>query len=1082
MSITELFIRRPVATTLLTIGIVLAGGFAFSHLRVAPLPRVDYPVMRVQAQMAGGSPETMAATVAAPLERHLGQIAGLVTMTSQSSSANTQIILQFDTDRDIDGAARDVQAALNAAHADLPTSLKSNPTYDKFNPADAPILIVGLTSKRYTPGQLYDIANSMISQRLAQLKGVGNVQIGGSSLPAVRVDLNADALFKYGIALEDVRAALSGANANSPKGIIEEGDKRWQLYANDQVLKSDDYSGLVVAYRNGRAIQLSDVATLSDSVETIRAQGLANGEPAVVMIIFKQPNANIVETVDAAKALLPQLQAGLPDGVKMIVAADRSVTIRASLADTERTLVLSVLLVILVVFVFLRNARATLVPSIALPVSLIGTFAAMYLLDYSLDNLSLMALTVATGFVVDDAIVVLENVTRLIEAGKPRLQAAIEGARQVSFTVISMSVSLIAVFLPIMLMTGLVGKIFREFAAVMSLAILISLVVSLTTTATLSAYVLPPAAGKQPGRLSRRVESAFIAVQDLYVRSLAHAMHHKLLVTLSLLVTIGLNVVLFVIVPKGLFPQQDAGLLMGGIQADQAISFQAMRDKLKTAAAIVQADPAVEATIGFTGGRSTNSANVFVSLKPRSERDGVQQVMDRLRPQLSAIAGARLTMFPMQDLFIGGRQSFSQFQYTLQSDSTALLYTWTPKLLAELKNDPIFTDLQTDQQIGGVQSRVVIDRPTAARFNLTPEIVDATLYDAFGERQVSTIYKEINQYHVVMGLAPQDLEDPSSLSKIYVSTSGLSASGSSSTNFAGGTATSGSSSSGTSSSSAKNQSTNSIATSSSSASSGSAISTSSETMIPLGAFARFEEGATPVQVNHQDGFAASTISFNLATGHTLDEAVTAIARAEQTIHLPTSVHGAFAGTASSFQQALRAEVILIIVALFTVYAVLGILYESWIHPLTILSTLPSAGVGAVLALLISGTEFSIIALIGVILLIGIVKKNAIMMIDFALTATRTEVMSAEEAILKACRLRFRPIMMTTFSAVLGAVPLLLDSGEGSELRRPLGIAIIGGLLVSQVLTLYTTPVVYVLLDRFHLRGRSPLPQALPKAE
>ncbi|MDR3438657.1 efflux RND transporter permease subunit [Telmatospirillum sp.] len=1069
MSVTELFIRRPVATTLLTIGILLAGGFAFFHLQVAPLPRLDFPTMRVQAQMAGSSPDTMAATVAAPLERHLGQIAGLTSMTSQSTTGMTQIILQFDLERDIDGAARDVQAAINAAHADLPSTLKSNPTYDKFNPADAPILMIALTSERYAPEQLYDIANNMIGQRLSQIKGVGNVQIAGSSLPAVRVDVNADALFKYGISLEDVRAALSGANANSPKGVIEQGALRWQLYANDQVREAADYSGLVVAYRNGRTIQLSDVASITDSVESIRGQGYANGKPAVLMMLFKQPNANIIETVDSAKALLPQLKAGLPTGITMTVTGDRSTTIRASLADTERTLVLSVFLVILVVFVFLRNLRATLIPSIALPVSLIGTFAAMYLCDYSLDNLSLMALTIATGFVVDDAIVVLENVTRLIEEGKSRIEAALQGAREVSFTVISMSASLIAVFLPILLMSGLLGRLFREFAAVISLAIAISLIISLTTTAALSAHVLRRDRKTQPGRLSRWVERGFTAVQDAYVQSLTHAMRHKRLVILSLLVTVALNVVLFVVVPKGLFPQQDSGLLMGGLQADQAISFQAMSAKLTEAEAILGQDPAVASSIGFTGGRSgTNSANVFVTLKPRGERSGIQQVMDRLRPKLAAIPGAKLMMFPMQDLFIGGRQSFAQFQYTLQSDSTADLYVWTPKLLQELKRNPLFTDLQTDQQIGGMLSKVVIDRQAAARFGLTPEIIDATLYDAFGERQVSTIYKEVNQYHVVMGIDPRDLESPESLNKIYLSTSGASASGSSRTNFAGGTATSGSSSS-TTASASKNQSTNSIATSSSTASSGSAVSTASETMIPLGAFAHLEEGAAPVQVNHQDGFAASTISFNLATGHTLDQAVTAIAEAEQTIRMPTTVHGAFAGTAASFQSTLRSELLLIAAALIAVYGVLGILYESWIHPLTILSTLPSAGVGAVLALLVSGTEFSIIAMIGVILLIGIVKKNAIMMIDFALTANRTEGLSAEDAILKACRLRFRPIMMTTFSAILGAVPLLLDSGEGAELRRPLGIAIIGGLIVSQVLTLYTTPVVYVLLDRLHIR-------------
>lgn len=1070
MTITGIFIRRPVATTLLTAAILLAGIAAFCHLEVSPLPRLDFPTIRVQAQMAGGSPETMAATVAAPLERHLGQIAGVDSITSQSGSSNTDIILQFDLQRDIEGAARDVQGAINAARADLPSALKSNPTYNKFNPADAPILIVSMVSKTYTTGQLYDIANSTIAQRLSQLQGVGNVQIGGSSLPAVRVDVNADALFKYGISLEDVRAALSGANANSPKGVMEQGDQRWQLYANDQVHRAADYSGLIVAYRDGRAIQLSDVAKVADSVESLRNQGYTNGVPDVAMMIFKQPNANIIETVNRAKVLLQQLKAGLPGDISLTIAGDRSKTIRASLADTERTLILSVILVIIVVFAFLRNLRATLVPSVALPVSIIGTFAAMYLLDYSLNNLSLMALIIATGFVVDDAIVVLENITRLIEEGKNRMEAALQGAAEVSFTVVSMSVSLIAVFLPILLMGGFVGRLFREFAAVVSLAIAISLVVSLTTSASLSAHVLEPNAGKRPGRLSRFMERVFNEVQEFYVLSLSYAMRHKGLVALSLLATVVLNVVLFVIVPKGLFPQQDAGLLMGGIQADQNISFQAMRDKMREAQNIVQEDSAVASCVGFTGGhRGTNSANVFVTLKPRAERAGIQQVMDRLRPRLSAIPGAQLMMFPMQDLFIGGRMAFAQYQYSLQADSTAELYVWAQRLLAELKKNPLFNDLQTDQQLGGMEARVVIDRTAAARYNLTPDVIDTTLYDAFGERQVSTIFKDINQYHVVMEIDPRDLENPESIKKIYLSTSGASPSGSSSSNFASGTATSSGSSTASASDASRNQSTNSIAISAVSVSSGSAVSTSLETMIPIGAFARVEETRAPVQVNHQDGFASVTISFNLATGHTLDEAVVAIAQAENAIRMPTTVHGGFAGTAASFQSALRSQAILIVAALVAVYVVLGILYESWIHPLTILSTLPSAGVGAVLALLISNTEFTIIAMIGVILLIGIVKKNAIMMIDFALTATRTEGLSSEEGILKACRLRFRPIMMTTFSAILGAVPLLIDSGEGSELRRPLGIAIIGGLIVSQVLTLYTTPVVYVLLDRFHLR-------------
>ncbi|WP_284948239.1 efflux RND transporter permease subunit [Acidisoma cladoniae] len=1085
MTLSGLFIHRPIATTLLTIGILLAGGFAFFRLPVSPLPRVDFPTLRVQAQMPGGSPDTMAATVAAPLERHLGQIADVTEITSQSSTGSSNITLQFGLDRNINGAERDVEAAINAARSDLPSTLNSNPTYGAFNPADAPILIVALASKTYTPGQLYDIADSVIGQRLSEVEGVGSVQIVGSSLPAVRVDVNSRALFKYGISLEDVRAALAGANANSPKGVIEQGSRLWRLYANDQIEKAADYAGLVIAYRSDHPIFLSDVASVTDSVEDLRNQGYVDGQPAVTMLVFKQPNANIIETVDRTKALLPQLEAGLPADVVMTVAGDRSTTIRASLADTERTLVISVILVILVVFVFLRSPLATLVPSVALPVSILGTFGAMYLLDYSLDNLSLMALTVATGFVVDDAIVVLENVTRLMEDGKGRLEAALQGVREVSFTVISMSASLVAVFLPILLMEGLVGRLFQEFAAVLTLAIVISMVVSLTTTAALCAHVLPVDGQRSQGRLSKSVERAFEAVQRLYLYSLTRIMRYKGLVMLSLLTTVALNMALIIVVPKAFFPEQDSGLLMGGIQADRDISFQAMREKLRQALTIVRQDPAVASVIGFTGNQGTNTANVFVTLKPLSERSGIQVVMNRLRPKLAVVPGAQLVMFPMQDLFTGGRQSFAQYQYTLQSDSSEALNSWASKLLAELRKNPILTDLQSDQQLGGLKSSVVVDRPTAARFELTSNVIDATLYDAFGQRQVSTIYKDVNEYHVVMEINPLDLETPDSLKQVYVSTSGETASGSSSTNFVSGTATSNgrtsSNSTSSSSSASKNASTNAIASDTTSASSGSAVSTSSETMIPLAAFSHFLERTVSVQVNHQDGFAAATLSFNLTSGHSLDQAVVAIAQAEQAIQMPSTVQGGFAGTAGSLQATLISEMLLVVGALLAVYMVLGILYESWVHPLTILSTLPSAGVGAVLAMLITGTEFTVIAMIGVILLIGIVKKNAIMMVDFALAAERKEGLRSEDAILQACRLRFRPIMMTTFAAILGAVPLAIDTGVGAELRRPLGITIIGGLLVSQVLTLYTTPVVYVLLDRLRFRRGSRQPSALPGA-
>ncbi|MEO0035746.1 MAG: hypothetical protein RLZZ501_1769 [Pseudomonadota bacterium] len=1074
MNLPALFIRRPVATTLLTLGVVLAGLFAFFHLPVAPLPKVDFPTIRVQAQMAGASPETMAATVASPLERALGRIAGLTEITSESSTGSTSVTLQFDLDRAVTGAARDVLAAIEAAHADLPTALRANPTYHNFNPADAPVLIVALSSRQRGQGPLYDIADSVIAQRLAQVEGVGNVQIVGSSLPAVRVELSAPALFRYGIALEDVRAALSGANANSPKGVVEQGPLRWQLYANDQVHHAEDYRGLVIALRDGRPVRLDDVAEIVDSVEDIRNQGYVDGTPSVSMLVFKQAGANIIETVDRAKALLPQFAAALPADVTMTVAGDRSTTIRASLADTERTLLLSVILVVLVVWAFLRSARATLIPTIALPVSIVGTFAAMYLLGYSLDNLSLMALTVATGFIVDDAIVVLENVTRLMEQGKSRREAAIEGVREVAFTVVSMSLSLVAVFLPILLMGGLAGRLFQEFAAVLSLAILISLAVSLTATAALCAHVLPEDHGTRPtNRVARALEAAFTATQAGYVRSLDWVMNHQGKVLAILLVTIALNVALFVVVPKGLFPQQDNGLLMGGIQADQDISFQAMKDKLRQAQAIIATDPAVAAVVGFTGGRGTNSANLFITLKPRDERDGAVAVMNRLRPKLASIPGAQAMMFPMQDLFVGGRSTFGQFQYTLKGEDPTELQQWATKLVAELKHNPIIADVYADQQEGGLTARVEIDRQSAARFGLTPGVIDQTLYDAFGQRQVSTLFKDRNQYHVVMEIDPKDLEHPDSLRLIHLSTSGVTASGAAATGFAG-TTTSGSSSS---SKAYANQSSNSIAIGTRQTSSGSAISTTAETMIPLAAIARFSQGRAPAQVRHQDGFPATTLSFNLTEGASLADALGAIQTAEAAIGLPATLHGGFAGTAAAAQGVLKQEILLILAALAVVYVVLGILYESWIHPLTILSTLPPAGIGAILALLACGAEFTIIAMIGVLLLIGIVKKNAIMMIDFALTAERRDGLDPVTAIRAACRLRLRPILMTTFAALLGAVPLVIDTGTGAELRRPLGIAIIGGLLVSQVLTLYTTPVVYLLLDR--LRRRPQPAAALP---
>ncbi len=1094
MNISAPFIGRPVATILLTIGIALAGIFAYFKLPVSPLPQVDFPTISVQASLPGASPDTVATSVASPLERHLGQIADVTEMTSTSSVGQARIVLQFGLDRDINGAARDVQAAINAARADLPTSLRSNPTYRKVNPADAPVLILALTSKTLTRGQMYDAATNVLSQRLSQISGIGQVIIGGAALPAVRVELNPQALFKYGIGLEDVRAALASANANSPKGAIEAEGLHYQLYTNDQASHAADYRPLVIAYRNGAAVRLSDVADVQDSVENLRNAGLADGKPAVLVILFRQPGANIIDTVDSVKAAIPQLMAAMPRDVDLLIANDRTTTIRASLHDTEITLLIAVALVTLVVFLFLRNGRATLIPAIAVPVSLIGTFGAMYLLGYSLDNLSLMALTVATGFVVDDAIVVLENISRHIEDGMPRLQAALLGAREVGFTVMSISFSLIAVFLPILLMGGIVGRLFREFAVTLSLAILVSLAISLTTTPMMCALLLKPDAR----RSGPRRRTLFDRALSLYERTLAWALRHGGLVLLVLLVTVGLNIVLYVMVPKGFFPQQDTGRMMGGLQADQSISFQAMQGKLAQLMDIVQHDPAVQDVVGFTGagggggGGQTNTGQVFVSLKPLSQRAGIDQVIAGLRRKLSVVPGARLFLVPIQDIRVGGRQSNAAYQYTLQADSTAVLYEWAPKLLAALEHNPVLRDVNTDQQQKGLETDLVIDRATASRLGISASQIDNTLYDAFGQRQVSTIYSAQNQYHVIMEVEPRYWQTPDTLKDIYVSTSGGNASGTETTNAVIGTVaaaaaklasttSNATTAASIASSSARNASTNALAnTGKGSASSGAAVSTSQETMVPLAAFTKYGPGNTPLAVNHQGLFVAATISFNLAPGKSLSDATSAVAEAVRQIGMPASIHGSFQGTAQTYQQSLNSEPILIAAALVAVYIVLGVLYESYIHPITILSTLPSAGVGAVLALLAFNTEFSIIALIGVILLIGIVKKNAIMMIDFALEAERAHDMDPRDAIFEACRLRFRPIMMTTSAAMLGALPLALSFGDGGELRRPLGIAIVGGLLVSQILTLYTTPVLYLYLDRFRLSARRHWQQAFPR--
>ncbi|AOK30155.1 MULTISPECIES: efflux RND transporter permease subunit [Burkholderia] len=1082
MNLSRPFITRPVATTLLALGIALAGLFAFMKLPVSPLPQVDFPTIMVQASLPGASPETVATSVTSPLERHLGSIADVAEMTSMSSVGNARIVLQFNLNRDIDGAARDVQAAINAARADLPTSLKSNPTYRKVNPADSPIMVVALTSKTASPAKLYDAASTVLQQSLSQVDGVGQVSVSGSANPAVRVELEPQALFHYGIGLEDVRAALASANANSPKGAIEFGPTHYQLYTNDQASQASQYRDLVIAYRNRAAVSLSDVSSVVDSVEDLRNLGLADGNRAVLVILYRSPGANIIETIDRVKAALPQLTASLPADVTVTPILDRSGTIRASLTDTEHTLLIAVSLVVMVVFLFLRNWRATLIPSVAVPISIVGTFGAMYLLGFSLNNLSLMALIVATGFVVDDAIVVLENISRHIENGKPRLQAAFEGAREVGFTVLSISLSLVAVFLPILLMGGIVGRLFREFALTLSLAIGVSLVVSLTLTPMMCARLLPEAHDpRDEGRLARWLERGFGRMQRGYERSLSWALRHPRTILLTLAATIALNLYLYVVVPKGFFPQQDTGLMIGGIQADQTTSFQAMKLKFSEMMRIVGENPNVAHIAGFTGGAQTNSGFMFVALKSKPERKlSADQVIQQLRPKLAAVAGATTFLQAAQDIRMGGRQSNAQYQFTLLGDSTPELYKWGPLLTEALKKRPELTDVNSDQQQGGLEAMVTIDRATAARLGIKPAQIDNTLYDAFGQRQVSTIYNALNQYHVIMEVAPRYWQDPEMLKQVYISTSGGSASGSQTTNAAAGTyvATSaGTSAAGTSatsaaaiaSDSARNQALNSIASSGkSSASAGAAVSTSKSPMIPLSAIASFGPSTTPLSVNHQGLFVATTISFNLPPGVSLSSATQAIYQTMAEIGVPPTITGSFQGTAQAFQQSTRDQPILILAALAAVYIVLGILYESYIHPVTILSTLPSAGVGALLGLLLFKTEFSIIALIGVILLIGIVKKNAIMMVDFAIDASR-QGKSSFDAIHEACVLRFRPIMMTTMAALLGALPLAFGRGDGAELRAPLGIAIAGGLIVSQMLTLYTTPIVYLYMDRLRVR-------------
>jgi multidrug efflux pump len=1082
MNISSPFINRPVATTLLTLGIALSGILAFSKLPVAPLPQVDFPTISVSAQLPGASPETVATSVAEPLERHLGQIADVTEMTSQSGIGQTRITLQFDLNRDIDGAARDVQAAIVAAREDLPANLKTNPTYRKVNPADAPILILAMTSKTLTQGQMYDAASNVFQQQLSQISGIGQVIIGGSALPAVRVELNPQALYKYGIGLEDIRAALASANANSPKGTIDDGNSRYQIYTNDQAVKAADYSPLVIAYRNGAAVRLSDVADVVDSVEDVRNLGLSNGQPSVLVILFRQPGANIIDTIDSVKAALPHLEAAMPADVNVTIAIDRSSTIRQSLYDTEVTLVIAIILVTLVVYLFLRDIRSTTIPAVAVPVSIIGTFGAMYLLGYSLDILSLMALTIATGFVVDDAIVVLENISRHLEAGMPRVQAALLGAREVGFTVLSISLSLIAVFLPILLMGGILGRLFREFTLTLSLAIIISLGISLTTTPMMCALFLRPRA---PDSETPRRRSFFDRVLGGYERSLGWALRHSRLVLLIFIGAIVLNGFLFYVVPKGFFPEQDTGRLIGTLQADQSVSFQLMTQKLRQMMAIVQADPAVEHVVGYTGVGSgggfgqINTGSVFVSLKPISERPPVNQVIGRLRPKLAQVPGGRLFLFAVQDVRAGGRQSNALYQYTLQSDDPDELFKWAPRLVQQLEHSSVVTDVSSDQQQRGLESDLIVDRPTASRLGITPAQIDNTLYDAFGQRQVSVIYSAINQYHVVMEIDPRYTQYPASLADVYVATSGGSASGTQLSNAPLGTVTgvaaaltpsaattTATASANANNNSARNAAINALANAGkSNTSSGAAVSTTLETMVPLAALSHYNASNTPLSVNHQGLFVATTISFNLLPGASLGDAAKEINNAIDKIRMPASIHGSLAGTAQIFQQSLNNEPVLIAAAIAAVYILLGVLYESYIHPITILSTLPSAGVGALLALMLFHTEFDIIGLIAVILLIGIVKKNAIMMVDFAIETKRTQNLNSYDAIYQACRLRFRPIMMTTSAAILGAVPLALSFGNGGEIRRPLGIAIMGGLVISQLLTIYTTPVLYLYLDQ-----------------
>ncbi|MFI5378556.1 MAG: multidrug efflux RND transporter permease subunit [Tepidisphaerales bacterium] len=1034
MSVSSPFIRRPVGTTLLTIALTMAGAVAYFCLPVSPIPQVEFPTINVSAGLPGASPETMASAVATPLERQFGRIAGITEMTSSSSLGSTNITLQFDLNRNIDAAGRDVQAAINAARGELPANLPNNPNYRKVNPADAPIMILAITSDTYGKARMYDAAASILQQKLSQVPGVGQVSVGGGALPGVRVDVNPTVLNNMGLGLDDIRNSLAAANTNRPKGSVADDDRTWSITATDQLRKAAEYRPLIVSYKRGAAVHLSDIATVTDAVEDIRTHGLADGKPAISLIIFRQPGANIIDAVDRVKALKPQLQAEIPAGMKLDVVMDRTTTIRASVRDIEITMGISISLVILVVFLFLRDWRTTLIPGVVVPVSLIGTFGVMYLCGYSVDNLSLMALTIATGFVVDDAIVVIENIMRHIEQGMKPMPAAFQGAREIGFTVVSMSVSLVAVFIPILLMGGIIGRLFREFAVTLSVAIAISMVISLTTTPMMCAFLLKHRRPEEHGPLYRASERVFDWILWIYEKTLAACLRHPLVMLIATVLTLASTVALYVIVPKGFFPQQDTGRMMGMITADQDTSFQTMKRLMEEFAGIIGKDPGVQNVIAFTGGGgAANSGRMFINLKPLSERKlSADQIMNRVRPQLGRVPGAMCILQSVQDIRVGGRLGPAQYQYTLQGETLDELSEWSPKMLAKMRTLPGLTDLSSDQQNGGLQAALAIDRPTASRLGVSTQMIDDTLYDAFGQRQVSTIYTQLNQYHVVMEVDPQFNQNPEGLKQIYVK----------STNAG---------------------------------------------QIPLSAIAHYATSTSALSIPHQGQFPAVTISFNLLPGYSLGDAVIAVENAARDVGLPGSIRGKFQGTAQAFQDSLSNQLLLIIAALATVYIVLGVLYESFIHPITILSTLPSAGVGALVAMLAFGTELNVMGMIGIILLIGIVKKNAIMMIDFALAAERSQGLSPRDAIFQACLLRFRPITMTTMAAMLGGLPLALGMGVGAELRRPLGIAIVGGLMFSQMLTLYTTPVIYLYLDRMRLwfnrlrSGTSPVPALLAEA-